>query len=124
MSLEDRVYQQLTDLFSDDFTFNESTFLTTLLKAMEMVESFKELTGPEKKTMVKNLMKKLLTSVKVDEKFIVLQNYYVENDTALDAHIDTLVSVSRGFYNLNKKGIDAFFKKVKNIFSCFGKKTT
>lgn len=111
MSIEDRIYQQLTDLFSDDFTFNESTFLTTLLKAMEMVESCKKLTGLEKKTIVKNLIKKLLTHVKVDEKFTVLKNYYLENDDALDAHIDTLVSVSRGVYNLNKKGIDAFFKK-------------
>lgn len=118
MSLEDKIYNHLKELYSNNFSFNEGTFLSTLLKAMEMVESYKKLTGLEKKTMVKDLMKKLLQELDVDPAFAGIKDYYLANESALDSHIDTLISVSKGFYNLNKKDIHAFFKKIGALFKC------
>ena len=120
MDIENNFYEQLKQLYSgSNFSLNQATFLPTLLKAMELVESCKNLPGLEKKELVKSLMCKLLNDLQVDSDFVSLKDYYLQNSTLLDAHIDTFISVSKGVYALNKTSINSIIKKVKCFVSRF-----
>jgi len=113
-TIEFKIYSEL-ELFYRNYNLNEVTFLQILLKVMEHVEKSGQFTGLQKKRLVKTIMKRFLKTLKVNGTFKMLKDYYLDNDHALDNHIDVIISVSKGSYNLNKNNI---FKRLKSTSCC------
>lgn len=109
-SIEIIIFDKVKALFSDD-TIDGRNFMIILIKSMEHVEEFQKLTGLQKKTTVKNIFKHLIQESNVDVGFDL-------SDDTLDIFIDTIISVSKGYFKLNKFNFKNFFSKL----NCFFKK--
>ncbi len=76
---------------------------------MQIVEKYKELTGPQKKMLVINVIKKVVNSQVDSEETRNALNTII--DFTLPAVIDNLVSAINGEIKFNKEKVQSFFKK-------------
>ncbi len=76
---------------------------------MQIVEKYKGLTGPQKKMLVINVIKKVVNSQVDSEETRNALNTII--DFTLPAVIDNLVSAINGEIKFNKEKVQSFFKK-------------
>lgn len=104
MTIEEDTLVKINSLFMTPIS--EESFIPRLIKIMEIVEGYKDLSGIEKKNIVKSVVKQLLQEQNVN---------FLTNDVVIDTIIDNVISVSKGLYILNESKIKAFFSK---LFTC------
>jgi hypothetical protein len=85
---------------------------------MQIVEKYKELTGPQKKMLIINVIKKIVNNQIDSQETRTALNTII--DFTLPIVIDNLVSAINGEIKFNKEKVESFFKKY--ICCCFNKK--
>jgi hypothetical protein len=116
-ALELVIFDKVKVLFSNK-KIDQANFLSLLLKSMELAETYPNLSGIDKKNIVKNVSRHLLQEIEIEGTFSDVKNFILDNETAIDSYIDTLVSVSKGFFKLNKFNFKKTFSKWFSCFKC------
>ena len=102
------VYQYLKSIHSDSITTENVIAVAT--DHVQIVEKYNTLTGNQKKTMVINVIKRVVVEQAGDNTILL-----TVIDATLPKVIDTLVDAINGNIKFNKEKTKAFFKK---LFPC------
>ena len=90
---------------------DSSTLLSLSITIMEIVEKLPNLTGPEKKRVVIEVVKLMVDETELSEEDNAKVDVIIE--TVLPIAIDLIVAASRGSFSLN-----SIRNKLKHIFPC------
>ena len=107
----EKLYDEVKSKFKDN-TLNIITIFDLLRLAMEIAESYKDLTGRQKKELVIRIMHEAIEDFVLDDMDNEALNIFV--DKMVDVVIDNFVDINWGHLAINKKNKDKF----KNCFPC------
>ncbi len=91
-----------------------TNIISIVTELIQLVEKYKNLTGPQKKMLVINVIRKLVNNQDISEHDKNTINIIIEN--TLPIVIDNLISAINGKLSFNKNKILSFIKK--NIICC------
>ena len=97
----DNMYTLLKNAIVDK-TINASSIMGLVASAMKVVQGFPELIGPEKKDIVINLIRRVISDLPLDE--LDRENIKMFIDFTLPSVIDNIISATKG----------NFFGKIKD----------
>ena len=76
---------------------------------IQIVEKYKDLTGPQKKMLVVNVIKKIVNAQTISQETRTVLNTIIE--FTLPTVIDNLINAINGNIKFNKEKVQSFFKK-------------
>lgn len=92
-----RLHKVLKEIYKD-LIIDKKNFFLVVVKAVELVDSAKDLTGKEKKMVVVNVLKEFIKDLDLDDD---LEKELL--DKSLDSIIETIIDASRNKFKFKKK---------------------
>jgi hypothetical protein len=109
------IYDNIKNIVTDKLTASNIIIIT--INLMKIIEKYKKISGNDKKTIVLDILKKVVNETIDDkqEKDILL---FVINNT-LPFVIDTIISIDKREIKIK---MIRLYKKIINLFNCVNKK--
>lgn len=109
----DQAYKQFAFFVKEDDLIDKNVVNITL-KAMEIVDVYKDINGQEKKHIVEKMLRKIVTTYNLDEKRRDSLLQFIEH--YLSSIADSAIYVSKGKLKVNTKRRNALnCLKIKNL---------
>ena len=103
------IYVTLKEIYKD-IVIDKKNFFLVVIKAIEMIETVKGLTGLEKKTIVVDALKEIIKNLDIDDE---LEKELLNK--SIDSIIETIIDASRNKFKYNNKKTKKVEKKTVSV---------